>query len=142
MPAKMNLWKTLMFTCMQKINFISNFFLKVFQRCWKLTWVIWACLDKPIQKSTDVYQKKNQLIENDIEKILHTCYFDYLDIQNFRHVRLCPSYMIVSAYRNLWCLSAQKIIFILNFFLEILQRFCKFVMLGTLDMAIHAHQKW
>lgn len=31
--------------------------------------------------------------------------------------------MIVSAYRKPWCLSAQKIIFILNFFLEILKRF-------------------
>ena len=27
-----NLWKTLMFTCMQKINFILNFFLEILQR--------------------------------------------------------------------------------------------------------------
>ena len=36
----------------------------------------------------------------------------------------------------------QKINFILHIFFEILQRYCKFVILGTLGMPGYAHPKW
>ena len=36
----------------------------------------------------------------------------------------------------------KKLKFIFNFFLEILQRFCKVVILSTLGMPIQTHQNW
>ena len=51
--------------------------------------------------------------------------------------------MIVSNWRNLWRLSAgKKKNFILHVFLEILQRSCKLVVLGTLGIPGHAHPNW
>ena len=45
LSVEINLWKTLMFICMQKINFMNQFFPKVLQRNSKLViLVIWGCL--------------------------------------------------------------------------------------------------
>ena len=68
-------------------------------------------------------------------KVLHNYYFE-----DFTHVWQRPSNMIVSTCRKLLCLSAQK--FIRHFSLEILQRFSKLAILGTLGMTSHAHQNW
>ena len=47
---------------------------------------------------------------------------------------------MVSIWRKLWCLFAVKNIkFILQIFLELLQRYCKLVILDTLGMPGYAH---
>ena len=50
--------------------------------------------------------------------------------------------MVVLAYRKLWCFSTAKINFITHFFLEILQRFCKILILGNVGMPSYDHQSW
>ena len=44
-----NLWKTLMFQCMQKINCIPNFILKIWQRYYKFFFVLETGLAKHIK---------------------------------------------------------------------------------------------
>ena len=54
-----------------------------------------------------------------------------------------PMKIIVSVCSKLSCLSAwKKIKFITYFFLQILQRNSKLVLLGTLDMPGYVHSKW
>ena len=52
------------------------------------------------------------------------------------------SKMIVPLWRNLWQLSAGKNQLHSLCFPDILQRYCKFVVLGTLGMPGYAHPKW
>ena len=79
-----------MLICMQKINYLAHFFLKMLQIANFLFWVNWACL------ATRTY--------ND-------------------GINLKKSLMFI------W---KQKIDFIIPVFLEIFQRYCKLVILGTL----------
>ena len=67
---------------------------------------------------------------------MYICYFEY-----FGNAWPCPSNKIVPTSRKRWYLTEQKINFIPHLFLEILDRFCKFV-LGTLVLTGHAHQNW
>ena len=60
-----------------------------------------------------------------IPKISHT-HFEY-----FRYAWSSPPKMIVSTCGKLRCLSAPKINFIPHVFLEILQKLCKLIILGT-----------
>ena len=104
-----NLLKTLMFPCMQKINFIPNFILQISKRYFKLFWVLETGLAKHIKtirkvlaENLDVYHHaKNQLhcllLSSDIAKIFYSCYFDY-----FRHDWLHPSDMTVPTLWILW----------------------------------------
>ena len=104
-----NLWKTLMLSCMQKLNFIPNFFTEMSQKYCKLAWVLWACMAKPFKKkyqiaeNFDVYHNTKSPIHRlilswDIIKILHNCYFEYI-----MHAWPCS----VSTCRKL-SLSGQK----------------------------------
>ena len=122
-----NLLKTLMFLCMQKINCIPNFALEISQRYYKFFWVLETGLAKHIKtikkvvSTLDVYQHtKNQLHRSllpwDIANILHSCYFEY-----FRHAWLHPSDMIVPTFWILWSLSLQKPTLSLTSF----SRYCK-----------------
>ena len=97
-----NLLKTLMFRCMQKINCIPNFVLEISQIYYKVFWILENC----------------SLLSWDIAKILHSCYFEY-----FRHAWLHPSDMTVPKYILwiLWSLSLQKLTLSLAFF----SRYCK-----------------
>ena len=52
------------------------------------------------------------------------------------------SNMIALTCRNLLCLFPQKINFIPHFFLKILERFYKIVILGVLGTTGHVHQNW
>ena len=52
-----NLWKILMFTCMQKINLITKFFLETSQTHCKVAWEISICLAKPIKNDIINLQK-------------------------------------------------------------------------------------
>ena len=69
-----------------------------------------------------------------IAKILQTCYFGY-----FGHDLLWPP-RAISACRKLWRLSSCKKNQITQHFLEILLRYCQFI-LGTLGMPGHIYQK-
>ena len=142
-----NLWKTLMFTWMQKkwTLFLTSFL--IYYKDNANFCVLWACLDKPIKKDRTNLQKTLMFISmqkihhsflcSDIAKILDsTCYFEYC-----RHDLPHPSNMVVSTCRKLWCLSAHKINFIIHFFLDILQRYCKVFVLGVLHMPHHPNQK-
>ena len=71
-----------------------------------------------------------------IAKILQTCNFWY-----FRHVWLWPVKTILSAYRKLWCLSwCIKPCLSFTYFLKYYKNI-KLVILGTLGMPGHIHQK-
>ena len=48
----------------------------------------------------------------------------------------------INLYKNLVFIRKQKINFIPHVFLEIFQRCCKLVILGTLSMPGYAHPKW
>ena len=63
--------------------------------------------------------------------ILQPCYYG-----NFGHDWPCPPKLIVSTCRKIvGCLSeCRKITFIPHLFLEILRKYCKLVILGTLGM--------
>ena len=121
-----------------------NFSLDILQRLCKIIWVLCACLAKPIKKNAENLMfigTKNQLHSSlfswDIAKTLQTCYFGY-----FEHDWPWPQKLIASTWQKVWCLSAcKKIHFIPPFFLEILQRFCKIVILSTLGLLGYGHQK-
>ena len=77
-----------------------------------------------------------------IKIFLHSFLRYRKDIANFSayfgHDRPNPSKRIVST----WCLSAPKINFIPHFFLEILQGFCKLVILSTLSITLPFNLFW
>ena len=95
-----NLHQAFMLICMQKINFINYFFLKILQRNSKL------------------------VVLGNFGMSCHTLK------------------MVVSVWRNRWCLSAIKKSSSFFTFLEILQRYCKFVVIGTLGIPGFTHPKW
>ena len=100
-----NLKNSLMFMCMQKINFIHLLLLLLLLlRCFKdltnlLFWVPWPCLAMTSKNDNTSFQK--------------TLMFFFM----------------------------QKMIFIPNLFLQILKRYCKLVIYGTLGITDHVHKK-
>ena len=136
-----NLYETFMLVCMQRINFITHFFLKTLQRNTKFvilgnlrisghTHLKWKY---QFQETFDVHlQAKNELHPSrfpwDIVKILQTYYFGY-----FEHAWLHTPKVVSEtfAYNNI------KINFISHVFLEILQR--QLPISGTLGMPVYAH---
>ena len=132
---------------MQKINFITHFFLKIVQRNSKL--VILGNLDKPghtnqkwqcqFKENFNVYlQAKNKFhpscFLSDIAKMLQICCF-----LCFGHILLQRHKKILSASKKLSCLSAgKKPASSPHVFLEILQRYSNFlfwVLLAFLAMS-------
>ena len=114
-----------------------------------LFWVIWASM--AISNKINginlwdclmfICMQKNQLHPSfhfwDIAKILQTFYFGY-----FVHAWLRPVKTILPACRKLPCLSSCiKVIFISHFFLEILKKYCKLIILGTSTIPGCIHQK-
>ena len=102
----LTLWKTFIFTCMQKINFIPNFFPEILQRYCKFVWLL--CLVALVTLAGQSHQKNSikflmfksmqksihhSLLSCDIAKILHICYFEYF-MRAWPHA----SIMIVSTY--------------------------------------------
>ena len=84
---------------------------------------------------------KNQfhpwIISWDNAKILQTFHFE-----SFEHDWPCPPKLMVSTCRKIWCLSAwQKKKIIPHIFLEMLQRYCKLVILRTLEMPGYGQKK-
>ena len=98
-PSKssINLKEIFMLICMQKINFITYFFLKIFKKP-----------QHRFEETFDVYlQAKNQLHPShfpwDIARILQICYFGY-----FGYAWLRTPKVILSGCRKRLCLSAGK----------------------------------
>ena len=65
-----------------------------------------------------------------------TCYFRYLGMPGHTHLKWCINLKKPSTF-----ISWQKINFILDVFLEILQRYCKLVVFGTLGLSGYAYPK-
>ena len=128
----------------KKINLFPHFFLEILQRVYKF--VILGNLVRHGLVSTcrrvrclSVCKKSTSSLPSfwDIAKTLQTCYFWVL-----------RAYQTVTSKNNITSLKKTflfifmwKIIFIPHLFLEILQRYCKLVSLGTLGACNHAHQK-
>ena len=128
----------------KKINLFPHFFLEILQRVYKF--VILGNLVRHGLVSTcrrvrclSVCKKSTSSLPSfwDIAKTLQTCYFWVL-----------RAYQTVTSKNNITSLKKTflfifmwKIIFIPHLFLEILQRYCKLVSLGTLGARNHAHQK-
>ena len=83
-------------------------------------------------------EQKINFIPHFFFEISQTCYFGC-----FEQTWLWPIKTILPACGKVWCLPVcKKIIFIPSLFLEILQRYYRLVILGTLCMLGHTHQKW
>ena len=128
----------------KKINLFPHFFLEILQRVYKF--VILGNLVRHGLVSTcrrvrclSVCKKSTSSLPSfwDIAKTLQTCYFWVL--------RACQTVTsknnITSLKKTFLFIFMWKIIFIPHLFLEILQRYCKLVSLGTLGARNHAHQK-
>ena len=92
-----NLLEFFMLMCMQKINSITQFFLKILQRNSKL--VILGTLGMPGYTPKMILTIWSKLLCLSAQKKT-TCCFGY-----FRHAWLRTSKVIVSTCRKLWCLS-------------------------------------
>ena len=136
-----------MFSCMQKsISFLPSFS-RYYKNITNLDfWVLWACLGMAT-KDDDLSFKKTLMfifLEEinfdpsphswNIAKILLD-YYGY-----FGHAWLLRYNKMWSQFEENYVLM-QKIKFIAQFILQILLRHCKFVILGTLRMPGHTHQK-
>ena len=98
----------------------------------------WVCPWKTVNTSMTQLQSTSSLSPS-----LRYCkYVKYLHFQYFRYAWPNSTTIIVSNCKKLWHLSAWKIIFILHFFLEILQRFYNLAVLGTLGRAGHTNKNW
>ena len=131
---------------MFKINFRCHFFFKIMQWHCKLDILrILGMLDHPHEKSYCLFvvnfhaylHAKRNFITHFFLKILQRNHelviLGKLGMSGHKKTK-----MIVSLWRNLWCLSASKkstsSFMFFFFFVEILQRYCKLVILGTLSM--------
>ena len=128
----------------KKINLFPHFFLEILYRVYKF--VILGNLVRHGLVSTcrrvrclSVCKKSTSSLPSfwDIAKTLQTCYFWVL--------RACQTVTSnnnsTSLKKTFLFIFMWKIIFIPHLFLEILQRYCKLVSLGTLGARNHAHQK-
>ena len=134
-----------MFICMQKINFMSNFFRDIvktvqisnlgnFGNGWpsssKNHSIKFSCLSackKKINFITHFSLKMFQINSKLLFWIIWACLVTQNDSTNLK--------------KHLVFLCGQKTNFILHAFLQILQRYCKLV-LGTLGMPGYSHPKW
>ena len=112
--CSINLEETFMLICMQKVNFITYFFLKILQRSSKLNILGNLGLPGPSKMIVSIWrnfwcylQVKNQLqssrVPRDIGKLSQTCYFGYFG-QNWLRI---PK-VILPPCRKLLYLSAGK----------------------------------
>ena len=143
--------ETLMFICIQKVNFISNFFFEIFLRHWKVAILgtlgmldhshqnilVSICsklsCSSPCKKSTALLTSFLTCCR-EIANLLFWVIWACLATNTYND---CITLKKPSTY-----ISRQNINFILLVFLEILQRYCKLVVFSTLDMSRYAHPEW
>ena len=126
-----------MIICMQKITFITYFFLKILQRNSKLAILRTLSMSGfahpkwyyQLVEKFSVYQKaKNQLhspcFSGDIPKMLQTCNLGY-----FEHAWLCTPKVIISPCRKPLRLSTSKKSTLSPLFSGDISEICKFVIL-------------
>ena len=138
---RINLYETFMLICIQKINFITHFFLKILKRNNKLVILgnlgmhgnIHLNWQYQFEKTFNVYlQAKNQLRPSgfpwDVAKILQTSYFGYFGLPGYPHSKWY--YQVLEDFHIY--LQAKNELHP-HVFLEILQRYMQtsyFVYLG------------
>ena len=132
----------MVFLCMQKINFISNFFFEILHSRTDIVnllfWELWKCLIISIKIIVSICSKFSCLPACKKSTSSFTFYLRY-----------CREMANVLFWVNWACLAKHtfdnyqqgKINSILYVFLEILQRYYKVVVLGALGMPGHAHPK-
>ena len=134
-----------MLICMQKIDFITHFFLKILQRNSKLVILGNLGMSGHTQLNDNINLKKHLMfickqkinfICHSFLEILQTCYFGY-----FEHAWLHTQNGTINLEKSFAFISKQKINFVPHIFLEILQKYCKLVILGTLRMSGNVHPK-
>ena len=111
-----NLLKTLMFPCMQKINCIPNFILEISQRHYKFFWVLETGLAKHIKTVTKVVSTCRKF------KCLSACKKSTSSLTTF--LRYCIVVVLSTLSMPNCTLRYDSTNFISYFFLKILQRFC------------------
>ena len=100
-----NLYKVLMFICMQTINVIPHSFLKIMYRYYKV--FIQGTLGMPLRKTlTFIFMQKINFILHFFLKILQRLQIYYFGW--FGHGLPSPPKMIVSASRKLLCLPTSR----------------------------------
>ena len=132
-----------MLICLQKINFITQFFLEINSKLVILgnlgipghTYLNWY----QFIETFNVYlQAKNQLHPSrfpwDIARILQTCYFGYLG-----HAWLRTPRVTLSTCRKLSCFSAGKKSYSSSTFFSKIAKICKLIIFGISCMPGYAH---
>ena len=143
-----NLQKIFIFISIQNTNFIPHFFLEILQDFANLLFqVIWAGLVIPtringinLQNNFHLHAKNqfpNSLFFFRYCKVITNVLFWVL----WACLAMTSKNDTTSLQKTLRFIFMQNITFIPHLFLEILQRYCKLVILGTLGTPGHAHQK-
>ena len=144
-----NLLKTLMFPCMQKINCIPNFVLEISQRYYKFFWVLETGLAKHIKtvkKVVSTCRKFRCLSACKKSTSLLTIFLRHCkDIAQllFSVLQTClaaPIRYDCTNFLNTLKFISTKFNFIFYFFLKILRRFFKLVISSTLGKTSDTHQ--
>ena len=146
--VKINLKETLVFINMQKNPTSSVTF---FLRYWKLAILEnLRMLDHPHQKS------EYQFVDN-FHAYLHSKKQLHLSLSFLRYCKEIKNLLFwiiwtclvthtqnksINLKKPMIFIGRQKINFIVHFLLEILQRYCELVILGTFGMYGYAHLKW
>ena len=143
-----NLLKTSMFPCMQKINCISNFVLQISER-YKFFWVLETGLAKcikTVKKVVSTCRKFRCLSACKKSTSLLTIFLRHCkDIGQllFSVLQTClaaPIRYDCTNFLNTLKFISAKINFIFYFFLKILRRFFKLVISSTLGRTSDTHQ--
>ena len=137
-----------MFICMQKINFISNFFFEILQRHYKLAFLgTWECLTIPIKTVVSICSMISCLFASKKSTSSFIYFLQYCrEMANLLFWSVCACLVTHLKWQHhfeetLRFIRRQKINFILHIFFVILQRYCKLVVLGTLGMPGFVHLK-
>ena len=137
--------------CMQKINFIPDFFFffEILQRYTDfLFWELWECSIIPIKIRVLIFRKPSCFSACKKSTSSFTSFLRYCkEMANllFQVIWTCmATYTLndsINLKKPLMFICRQKINFILHIFLKLLERYCKLVILGPLHMASYAHPK-
>ena len=111
-----------------------------------LFWELWECLTIPIKKIiVSIYRKLSYLYACNKSPSSFTFFSIYCkELANllFWVIWACLATSSINLKKSLMFNSKQKTIFILSISHEILQRYCKFVILNTLRKPAYTPPKW
>ena len=138
-----------MFICMQKTNFISNFFFEILKDITNLLfWELWERLTILINIIVSICSKLSCLPAYKKSTSSLTSFIRYCkEIENLLFWVIWGCLVThtksdsINLKKPLTFICRQKINFILDIFLEILRRYCKLVIFCTMGMPGYAHPK-